>query len=141
MPLSIFNILDEICENKSELNFDDPEINKAYDIFMLNKLLSSMEFLLPFVSMMNHAGVEKKVHYEFFRSLIPKNNYKFQFMKKTTDIDNEETVQYLCRFFDIGVREAKMYIPLLTKKHVDQLKHIYAYGKNGKNNAADAGIF
>ena len=141
MPLTFFNMLDEICTYKSDLDFDDPEIDKAYNIYMINRYLSMIEYFIQFVHLMNHAGVEKRDHYQFFKSIIPKNEYRFPYIKKEEDIDNEEAIKYLCPFFDIGIKEAKMYIPLLKKEHITELKKIYAYGKNGKSNAADAEFF
>ena len=141
MPLTFFNLLDEICEYKSDLDFDDPEVDKAYNIYMINRYLSMVEYFIQFVHLMNHSGIEKRDHYQFFKSIIPKNQYRFPYIKKENDIDNEEVVKYVCTFFDVGSREAKMYIPLLTKEHIDELKRMYAYGKNGKSNAVDAEFF
>ena len=133
MPFGLFDILNEICEYKSDLDFDDFEIYKAYDIYMINRYLSMIEFLIPIVNYVNRTGIEKKDHYNFLRSMIPKNRYKFSYIKKNVDNDINTNVNYLCNFFEIGNREAKMYIDMLKTKHFNYLKTIYTYGKNGKN--------
>ena len=57
--MNIFQMLDEICDYKTDLDFDDPEINKAYDIYMINRYLSMVEMLVPVVVLINRPGMDK----------------------------------------------------------------------------------
>lgn len=133
MALTLFDMLNEICEYKSELNFDDPEVNKAYDIYMINRYLSMIEFLVPVVVCVNKPGMEKADHYNFLRNIIPTNRYKFNYLKKSIDDKNEIKIKCLCNFFEIGGREAKMYLTLLKPAQIEKLKKSFVYGKNGNS--------
>lgn len=137
MPLSLIDMIKEITYHKSNLDFDDPEIYKAYDIFLINKFLSSIDFLLPFVDMINKSKVEKKDHYLFFKSLIPRANYPMKFLKKEVDSKSEENISCLCRHFEIGAREARDYLSFLSTDQIEKLKTMYHYGKNGKSSSID----
>jgi len=137
MALTLMEILKEITYHKSDLNFDDPEIFKPYDIFIINKFLSSVEYLLPFVDMINKPGVDKRDHYQFFKSIIPKNIYSLRFLKREVDNTQEENIKYLCQYLEIGPREAKEYLQFLSPEQIEKLRNIYRYGQNGKKDAID----
>lgn len=136
MALNIFDMLNEVCEYKSDLDFDNPEINKAYDIYMINKYLSSIDVFVPVIDAVNRTGIDKKTHYEFLRCMIRKSKYHFNFIKKTENDFYNENIQYLCRYFEIGVREAKMYIEHLKPKQLEELRSLYSYGKNGSKDSS-----
>lgn len=132
MALTLFDILNEICESKKDLDFDDPEIFKIYDIYMINRYLSMIEIFVPIVQCVNYGSVEKRDHYNFLRNIIPSNRYRFNYIKKDKDEKLETILKCLCKYFEIGMREAKMYMELLKKEHIEELKIKYSYGKNGK---------
>lgn len=132
MSLSLFDFLAEICQHKSDLDFDDPEISKEYDIFMINRYMSMIEYLIMPIDAVNRPGMDKRDHYNFLRTVIPKNPYKFAYIKKVVDKDREEDLRYICHHFEIGMREAKLYIEHLKPKQIEDLKKIYRHGKNGK---------
>ena len=136
--MNIFQMLDEICDYKTDLDFDDPEINKAYDIYMINRYLSMVEMLVPVVVLINRPGMDKRDHYNFLRNVIPKSRYKFNYIKKNVDDTDELNLKCLCKIFEIGMTEAKMYLPLLKKEQLAALRGIFAYGKSGKKISADA---
>lgn len=136
MPLPPhFVMLKEITLNKSCLDFDDPEINRMYDMFMINRYLSMKEAFLPLVQDFNHSGVPKNVHYAYFKTVIPKNFYKFNYIKKTQDQDLKKKLKCISRYFEIGLREAKDYLSLLKPEQIKQIVGLYSYGKSGKQTA------
>jgi hypothetical protein len=137
MALTLMEILKEITYHKSDLNFDDPEVFKAYDIFIINKFLSSIEYLLPFVDMINKPGVDKRDHYLYFKSIIPKSTYPLRFIKREVDDTQNENIKYLCQYLEIGQREAKEYLQFLSPEQIEKLRSIYRYGQNGKKNSID----
>jgi len=132
MALTIFDILNEICLHKSDLDFDDPEISKAYDIYMINRYISMIEILVRIVDAVNMSGIDKRDHYNFLRAIVPKNNYRFSYIKKTVDKELEEDLRNICRFFEVGMRDARHYAELLKPKQLEELRKIYRYGKHGK---------
>jgi len=135
--LNFFDMLREITEHKSCLDFDDPEIIKAYDIYMINRYLSMLEMFVPFVQDLNRSGVSKRVHYLFFKSLIPKGRYRFNYIKKSKDPDRMKKVKCVAKYFEVGYREAQMYIDQLPPEKVKEIIKMYSYGKNGKQILSD----
>jgi hypothetical protein len=137
MALKPIDMVKEITYHKSNLDFDDPEVYAAYNIFLINKFLSSIDFLLPFVDMVNKSGLEKKDHYLFFKALIPRANYPVKFLKKEVDGNIEENIMCLCHHLEIGQREAREYLPFLSPDQTEKLRAMYRYGKNGKSSAIE----
>jgi hypothetical protein len=133
MALNFFDMIKEICYHKSNLDFDNPEIYSAYNVYMINRYLSMVEMFVPFVMMVNNSKISKKDHYEFFKNLIPKRYYDFDYIKKEIDKDLELKIKCVCEYFEIGKREAEIYLKdFINDKEIEKIMEIYKYGKNGK---------
>jgi hypothetical protein len=133
MPLSFFDMLHQICYYKSDLNFEDDEVYKAYDIYMINRYLSMIDVFVPFVFEVNKATLDKPTHYLFFKNIIPKGRYDFNYIKKIKDEELNERKLFLCKYYEIGMKEASIYYKMLTEGQVNSIIDIYKYGRNGKS--------
>jgi hypothetical protein len=132
MSLNFFDMLAQICYIKSDIDFDDPEIYKAYDIYMINRYLSMVDAFIPFVFSANKAILDKPSHYRFFKSVIKQGRYDFNYLKKVKDEETEEVKKFLCKYYEIGMKEACEYFRMLSRDKIDMIINIYKYGKNGK---------
>ena len=110
-PLAFFDIAKEMCWGKEDLDFSDSDIIKAYDVYMLNRWLSMVHAWCPYVLMMNHE-VDPRIHYAFFKNLIPKGKYTVDYILKPKKEDNEvynSIISSICKYFKCGRREAEDY--------------------------------
>lgn len=120
--MNIFDILKEITFNKSELDFNNYEINKNYDIFMVNRWLSMCESYIPIIENCNIKNITKKSHYNYLKLMIPKNTIFFKYIKK--DIEVNKVFESIAKFYKIGISEAKLYCKNLNP---DELQEIESY--------------
>jgi hypothetical protein len=124
-------MLREICSFKSSLNFDDPEIDKAYDVFMINRYISTMEVMLPVVNDLNRYKIPKSAHYLMLKTLIPRGSYTFDgYPKKETNKEREQKIACLCKCFEIGRHEAEIYIRLIPEEKMSQIIKEFSVEKN-----------
>lgn len=130
--MTLFDILNYICDFKANLDFDDPDVDAAYDIYLINRYLSSIEIFIPFVEMMNRYDIPKRVHYTFFKNMIPKNRYRFSYMKKNKDDALDKKIACMCKYYEIGKREAVDYLELMKPEQIDKILKLYSYGTDGK---------
>ena len=131
---TFFDMLNEITNFKGDLDFTDPDVLKNYDEYMINRYLSSLDVLVPFVNDVNLYPVPKATHYALFRDMIPKGNYSFDYVRKSKkDDQKEEMLQCLCKYYEIGLREAEMYFQILTGDQLRTIATELSYGKDGKN--------
>lgn len=129
MAISLFDILNEICYHKSDIDFDDPEISKAYDVYMINRFLSTVEIFLPAIQDLNEAHLPKQIHYNFLRTVIPKGMYQFDYPKKTKNED-AEIIESLARLLEVGIKEATEYLKIIDDKTIKRLTNVFKRPKN-----------
>jgi len=122
--LTIFDILKEITVTKSELDFKNPEIDKLYDVFMINRWLSMVEAFIPIIEACN-IKISKKSHYNYLKTMIPKNAIFFNYIKKNVEIN--QNFEIIAKFYKIGIAEAKIYYNNLN---IEDVQEIESYLKN-----------
>ena len=125
-------MLKQINYEKSDLDFDDPEIYKAYDIFMINRYMSCVETFVPFVEIANTLKLPKKSHYEFYKSIIPKNNTFINYIKKKKDEETDKILRCISMYFEVGSNESRIYMEMLNHNQIERIVSKFKYGKDGK---------
>jgi hypothetical protein len=131
-------MLDEITQYKSDLDFSNEEIFKAYDIYMINRYLSHLDAFLPFIAELNTLNIAKDIHYAFLKNLVPCNRYNIRYNKKPAkDKERQEVLTCIATFYECGMREAEMYLDLMDAKQVREIVEIYSFGKNGKESSVN----
>jgi len=70
--LDLFEHLGNLTHKKIFPDFSLDEVNKTYDIYMINKWLSMNEAFIPIVQLVNKKGeLSKESHYRFLFNLLP----------------------------------------------------------------------
>ncbi len=127
--MKLFDYLNAVTVDKEQLDFDNPEVAKGYQSFMINRFVSMSELFIPIVNEINRYDVPKEVHYEYYLNTIPKRKQYFKYIKKKKDLSDEDK-KYIAEYFECSIREAEMYINLMKEEEVKDLLNIYKYGKN-----------
>jgi hypothetical protein len=131
---NLFDCIDAITQKKP-LNLDDPAIEKAYNIFMINRILSMSEILIDVIFCANQMSLTKKDHYRFLNSMIPKGDYRAKFIKGVPN----ESIKYISRYFESGTRDAWAVLRILKDADLEVLLNCFDAGgvvkKKGKKNA------
>jgi len=127
----IFKFLDAITYTKEDLNFDDPQIAKAYDPYMINRWLSMVDIYLAFVNdTVNKYDMDKVSHFQFLKSSLPKQKVaRWNYIKKKKDITLQEK-RYVADYFEIGLNEAELYTNMMPDETIKKFLSIYTYGRN-----------
>jgi hypothetical protein len=136
--MSLFEHLHEITVKKTDLDFSDDNVSKNYSAWMINRFLSMKDFYLPIVNDMNKFDLPKDVHYRFYKTTIPRMSSKqfFPYVKNTkTDLELRDR-KYIAEYFDVGLKEAEIYIRLLSEEQIKKILDSYRYGK-GKGKLAN----
>lgn len=129
---TIFDILDAMTINKSELNFKDDTVKKVYDQYMINKWLSMCELLIDIVFEVNKMkNLTDEEHFTILSSLLPKSKFYFKYVKKSKDLSLEEK-KYVAHYFETGLKKAEDYIRILSEDEIKGILSKYKFGKNEK---------
>ena len=128
MPTT-FDHLNNLTVNKKPLDMKEPKEVSTYDAYMISRYISMCEMYLPVVNEINMIDMPKDMHNEYFLSFLPKRRQYFKYIKrKKPDINYEENIELLCKYFECGVRDAKAHYELLDEKTIDDIRSKYEYG-------------
>jgi len=127
--MKLFDYLKAMTVEKKDLDFSLPEVKKGYQPYMISRFVSMVDMYIPLVNEINKHEVPKDIHYKFFNSVLPKRYQYFNYIKKPKDLEESEK-RYIADYFEIGMREAEMYIKILDEDQIKQIVETYRYGKD-----------
>lgn len=127
--MQVFDYLNDLTLNNNELDFENEEVRKGYQPYMINRFVSMSEVYIPVVNEVNRYDLPKSVHYRYYNSIIPKRKQFFKYIKKKKDLSLTEK-KVIAKYFEIGLKEAEEYIQLLDEEQIKNILEIFKYGKN-----------
>ncbi len=128
--LSIFDILGAATINKTDLDFNDEEVRKAYDQYMINRWLSMDEGLIFLAEMLTTTHkLTDEDHFNLIKAALPREKFYIKYMKRKKDLTEKET-RYIAHYFEIGLTEAKDYISQMDEEDITEILDTYMYGNN-----------
>ena len=129
MP-ELFDYLKALTERNEFLDFDNEEVRKGYQPFMINRFISMAEVFTQVVNEINRfSDIPKETHFRFFFSVLPKRRQFFKYIKKPKDLSQDEKL-VIAKYFEVGLTDAERYINMLSEEEINQILEIYKYGKN-----------
>lgn len=128
--MTLFDILYCITDKKP-LDLDDYEIEKMYDIFVINRFLSTIDEFNVILSEIEHLPLTKKSHFSYLSMNIPKGRYKFSnpFTKKKT-VDEQKNDVLFHKHFQTGSKDLKDILTSMTEN--EKIELVNAYRTDGK---------
>jgi hypothetical protein len=126
--MELFEYLNAMTKDNKELDFDDEEIKKNYNNFIINRFVSMAEAYIPLVNEINQYDLPKSVHYRYFWSALPKKNHYFKYIKKGKDLDIDEK-KYIAEYFEVGLKDAERYIEILNEQQIAEILKVFKFGR------------
>lgn len=132
--IGLFDVLNMIEGQKTPWNRLDDGYKKAYSQFMINRFVSSQPLYCPIVAELSCQQLTDEQHYLILCNVVTGNrkhwfNYK-AYKKEKVEKDLDELIFACCKEYEIGHREAKMYINNLEETVKDQLRAKWAESYN-----------
>ena len=129
----IFEILNSICTKKYDWTELPDEFKSAYNQFILNRFLSSYEYLLPLLNELTTKKLTNRQHYTILYTWVKKTKHYFNYDAYKVEAVDEPLMVALKKEYDIGNKEAKRYNELLNDaqrkilkdKWADYIKYVY----------------
>lgn len=126
MSISIFDVLKEMTQDQKRYDDQDGDYKKAYSQFMINRFCSSINlYMLPIASIDKYR-VSDKVHHMYLTSFMHKKNHYFNYtaFKKPKD-KWEDSIECICKYFEVGHKEARLYIDMMTDDQIKEISDMY----------------
>jgi len=123
--MSPFDFLNSINDNKKDL-FEDPQAEKDYASFIVNRGLSYFPDTILYANEMNrNHDIPKKWQFDFLRNAIPRKRRFSKWHKK----DNVEfDVTLLMKHYKYSQQKAFEILDLLTQEQINNIRSLYEEG-------------
>jgi len=129
MP-ELFDYLKALTERNEFLDFDNEEVSKDYQPFMINRFVSMAEVFTQVVNEINrYSDIPKETHFRYLFSVLPKRRQFFKYIKKKKDLTQDEKL-IIAHYFEVGLTDAERYIQMLDENQIKEILDIHRYGKN-----------
>lgn len=144
--MELFDYLHEITVRKTDLDFSNDDISRTYQPYMINRWMSMIDLYIPIVNEMNRGDIPKDAHYRYYWSVIPQRKFPkkkngqdgtqyFPYIKSPKKELNKTELNCIAHYFELGIREAKMYLRLLSDEQVEEILDVYRTGKSVRGKA------
>lgn len=123
--IGLFDVINMIERQKLPWAKLSDEYKKAYNQYMINRFISSNALYVPIIAELSTMQMTDEQHYLILCNTVAGNrkhwfNYK-AYKKEKTEKDLDMLIFAVCKEWEIGRREAKMYINNLTDTVKDKL--------------------
>lgn len=124
--MNFFDFLNAINVTKQDLIKDDPQSEKEYVPFMINRGLSYFHDTIMYANEMNkYASVPKKWQFDFYRNSIPK---KKRFSKWHKKDQNSDDLTLVMNAYNYSSEKAASALEILTDEQIKNLRDSYSQG-------------
>jgi len=119
---TIFDYLNNICVDKVPITEDDT----GYSPYMINRFVSMSNIFIPMVNEINKYQLPKEIHFQYMSSVLPKRKQFFKYMKKKKEDKNfDKNIECLCKYYEIGRKEAENYLNVLSNEQIKEIVEMY----------------
>lgn len=126
--MSPFDFLNSINDNKKDL-FDDPQAEKDYAAFIVNRGLSYFPDTILYANEMNrNHDIPKRWQFEFLRNAITKKR-RFSKWHKKNIVEND--IKLIMKHYKYSQQKVFDIIDLLSQESINNIRSLYEEG--GKN--------
>lgn len=126
--MNVWDFVNSINGNKKDL-FEDPQAEKEYIPFIVNKSLSNFPDTLFFCNEMNsRTHINKRMQFDFLRySIVSKKRFSKWNKKETVT----EDITAICDYYKYSKARAYEVLSILTKEQIEFIKQ--EMNKGGKS--------
>ena len=124
--MSFFDYLNAINITKQDLMKEDPQSEKEYVSFMINRGLSYFPDTIMHANEMNrYSSIPKDWQFAFYLNAIPK---KKRFSKWHKKDQNSEDIKLVMKAYDYSSQRAIEALQILTDAQLKELRALYDTG-------------
>lgn len=124
---TLFEFIDCMTYKKQRINFEDAEIERAYEPYAIDNALSMCELLIPYVQLVSMLNLPKKQHEELYQELLPQRRFYFDWVKKPKKASKEER-DIIADYYNCSFKKADEIVDILSKEELDSILKMYKYG-------------
>lgn len=110
----LFELLNFICTKQYTWEDLPYEYKQGYSQFMINRFMSSYEYLLPLLNELTTKQLSNEQHYKILYEWVKKTKHYFNYNAYKVEKIDPNLLISLKKEYNIGTKEAKRYNELLN---------------------------
>lgn len=119
----LFSILSSIQSKEYTWEELPEEIVSVYNQFIINRFLSSYEYLLPLLNKLSTQRLTNEQHYKILYNWVKKTKHYFKYdTYKVDDTEDTDLINSVKLEYDLSTKDAKHYITLLSSIQKEKIK-------------------
>lgn len=126
--MKLFDHFDRMTVKKEDFDINNDEHTKSYNNHIINKFISSEEIFIPLVNNINRYDVPKDVHYNYYKSKLPKRKHYFKNVKGKKEVD-DATRELICEYYQCSNGELEYHLQILTEEQIKNITQLYKFRK------------
>jgi hypothetical protein len=124
--MDLFGTLKEITKNQTPWDQTEEDFKSSYSQFMINRFASSVSIYVLPLAEISKFKVSDKVHHQYVTSFFHKKDHYFNYKAyKKPKNEFESAIPFLCKYFEIGPKEAELYIDIMTPEQIEDICSLY----------------
>lgn len=121
---TLFDILNSIQSKEYRWEELPEEYVNNYSQFMINRFLSSYDYLIPLIEKLTVTKLSNEQHYKLLFNWVKKTKHYFNYNSyKTNKDDDKNLLIAIQKEYNITERESKRFCNLLTEKQKAVIKN------------------
>jgi hypothetical protein len=117
---NIFDWLKEITQTKSSVDSFSSEDWDKWNNYMINRFVSMEPKYIDIVNLAQQIPPQNKESlYLFYKSILPKENKYFRYIKSNNKPVPEKLLKCISKFFECSKKEAEEYYKFLDKDRIE----------------------
>ncbi len=121
-----FDFVKQINSGKRDLIRDNPELEKHYTPYIVNRALAYHNDTIFYANEMNkYWNLPNKLQFSFLLEAIPKGNRYKAWIKAE---EESHDTKLLMKYYDCNKYVAKEYLALMTRVDIEKLRDSYEVG-------------
>lgn len=120
----LFDILNDIKWNKTGTLLDNEDYEKAFNSFIILRMLAQNVDTCGWVNMVNEyqQTLSKKQLYKMLVVMIPKEKTYDGFVKSIS-IEDDDNIKYVSKFYECSLKEAREYVIVMGKEWSQKIRN------------------
>ena len=127
--MNIIDWINQLLVHKKDWNDFSETEQKSFNSYIINRWLSMDKEFIEIVNYFQKYSIgtlEPREVYKWYCDILPKGKRFNKYIKgKKSNKQDKETIDILCKYFEVSKSEVSEYYELLTKKEIKSILLLY----------------
>jgi hypothetical protein len=125
---TFFNHIEGFTSKKSDFDPTNDLHKRSYVPYMINRIVSAVEVLVPIVNEINVNGgdIPHQTQYLYYKAILPKRKLYYNYAEIKSFVDGDkDTKEKLMEYFECSKKDCERMMRIMTREQIEKIVSIY----------------